>query len=478
MWTMDIIMLTRKLCRIVAQVLLGGGAVWAGALFSPAALAALTGPVRIAFIDPLSGPFANTGESALKHFRAAVEREEVRRILQGSSRVDGSSEGNHRGAGSRKGSSAAARIEIVPFDNKASAQEALVQLRAAIDQGIRFVLQGQSSAAALALIDAIDKHNLRNPGREVLFLNYAALDPELTNAKCSFWHFRFDAPVDMRMEALVEAIVRDGAAKNIYLIGQDYSFGRSVAQHARAMLARKLPQARIVGDDLHPIGTVRDFAPYVAKIKAAGADTVVTGNWGNDLALLVKAAREQGFGGDFYTFYAGSPGAVTAIGKAGVGKLKQVNEWHANVQVNGKRVLETFAAGFKQRYGEDFRYLRFLTLTDMFAAALARAGSAEPQQVAFALEGLRMATVTGEVEMRAVDHQLIQALYVSILAVAGKPGGKPGETQGDALEVAIDVENTGLGFKTEARIEGYATAQPTSCAMTRPPRPVSVPLRR
>ena len=411
--------------------------------FAPAPSAAAPGAVRIAFIDPLSGPFANTGESALRHFRAAVECDAVTRQLKGG------------------------HIEIVPFDNKASAQEALVQLRTVIDQGIRFVLQGQSSAAALALIDAIDKHNARNPGQEVLFLNYAALDPELTNAKCSFWHFRFDAPVDMRMEALVEAILRDGTAKNLYLIGQDYSFGRSVAQAARAMLARKLPQARIVGDDLHPIGVVKDFAPYIAKVKAAGADAVVTGNWGNDLALLVKAAREQGFNGDFYTFYAGSPGAVTAIGKAGVAKLKQVNEWHANVQVNGKRLLEPFASDFKRRYGEDFRYLRFLTLTEMFASALARAGDADPQRVAFALEGMRQSTPAGEVEMRTLDHQLIQPLYVSTLAVSARLGGQP--------EVVVDVENTGFGFRTDARIEGYATAQPTSCRMARPAPQPSAP---
>ena len=404
----------------------------------------LRDPVRIAFIDPLSGPFANTGESALKHFRAALLRDDLQRILR-------------RGAPQLR---AGTRIEIVPFDNKASAQEALVQLRAAIDQGIRFVLQGQSSAAALALSDAIDKHNARNPQQTVLFLNYAALDPDLTNAKCSFWHFRFDAPVDMRMEALVEAILRDGTAKNIYLIGQDYSFGRSVAQHARALLARKVPGARIVGDDLHPIGSVRDFAPYIAKIKAAGADAVVTGNWGNDLALLVKAAREQGFHGDFYTFYAGSPGAVTAIGRAGAGRLKQVNEWHPNVQVNGRRTHEAFASEFKRRYGEDFRYLRFLTLTEMFAAALARAGSTDPQQVAFALEGMRIATATGEVEMRARDHQLIQPLYVSTLSPSARHGG--------AAEIVVETENSGLGFKTDARIEGYATAQPTSCVMTRP----------
>ena len=426
----------RKRFAVLAMV---AGAVFAvcnGAFAQLRSAPGTPAPVRIAFIDPLSGPFANTGESALKHFRAAFERTETTRVLKG------------------------ARVELVPLDNKASAQEALVQLRAAADQGIRYVLQGQSSAAALALVDAIDKHNARNPGREMLLLNYAALDPDLTNAKCSFWLFRFDASVDMRMEALVEAIVRDGRAKNLYLVGQDYSFGRHVARAAREMLARKLPAARVVGEDLHPIGTVRDFSPYIAKIKAAGADAVITGNWGTDLALLVKSAREMGFNGDFYTFYAGSPGAVTAIGKAGVGRLKQVNEWHPNVVVGGKRVLAVEAGQFRQRYAEDLRYLRFFTLADMFAAAVVKAGTIEPLQVARALEGLRLDTPTGEVQMRALDHQLIQPLYVSTLALVAAQGGPK--------DVVADTEQSGTGFQTNARIEGYATAQPTTCAMVRP----------
>ncbi|MFX5785269.1 hypothetical protein ABTE36_22505, partial [Acinetobacter baumannii] len=69
------------------------------------------------------------------------------------------------------------------------------------------------SAVAAALIDAVNKHNQREPDRRVLFLNYSAVDPTLTNEKCSFWHFRFDASADMRMQALTEAIKADPATK-------------------------------------------------------------------------------------------------------------------------------------------------------------------------------------------------------------------------------------------------------------------------
>ena len=58
------------------------------------------------------------------------------------------------------------------------------------------------------------------------------------------------------------------------------------------MLAAKRPDIEIVGDELHPLFKVSDFSPYIAKIKASGADTVITGNWGPDFALLLKAAAE------------------------------------------------------------------------------------------------------------------------------------------------------------------------------------------
>lgn len=397
--------------------------------------------VRIAFIDPLSGAFANAGEMSLRHFRAAFDaandanRARNPSVPLGAMRFD------------------QVQFEIVGFDSRAQAQEALVQLRLAIDQGFRYVVQGQSSAAALALTDAIAKHNERDPRRAVLFLNYAALDPDLTNSKCNFWHFRFDAHSDMRLEALTAVLARDQSIKSVYLIGQNYSFGQQVSRGAKELLARKRPDIKIVGDDLHPIGQVKDFAPYAAKIKASGAHAIITGNWGNDLALLVRAAREAGVGATFYTFYAGSLGAVTAIGAAGADRVKQVNEWHSNVP---SRELERYAERYSTRFREDFYFQRINTLTEMLAAAIAQARSAEPLAVAQQLAGMRYRTPLGDVEMRASDHQLIQPLFVSTLAPVGSPG------------VRYDVEKSGMGFRTDARIDGYVTAQPTSCVMTRP----------
>ena len=407
---------------------------FAAVLIALAVPAAAQQTVKIAYIDPLSGAFANVGEQGLKQFQFVIEDINKRNLA---------------GPG--------VKLEIVPFDNKVSPQESLSVLKNVIDGGIRYITQGNGSSVAGALIDAVDKHNERNPKQSLVYLNYAAVDPDFTNAKCSYWHFRFDANSDMKMEALTTFLAQDKKIKKVYLINQNYSFGHAVSRAAKEYLARKRPDIQIVGDDLHPLGQVKDFAPYVTKMKTAGADTVITGNWGNDMSLLIKAAKDAGLPAQFYTYYAGGLGGATAMGEAAEGRVKQITEWHSNISPNK---TEKMATEFKKRYNLDFYYLRVNTAMYMLAEAMKQSKSTDPLAVAKKLEGMKWTSDTGDVEMRATDHQLINPLYISTLMKAAPKGGPK--------EVKYDVENTGLGFKTDARIEAYVAAQPTSCQMKRP----------
>jgi branched-chain amino acid transport system substrate-binding protein len=414
-------------------------------ILSAAALLAAAGshaaePIRIGMIEGMSGSFANAGQAVLRNLQFAIDRVNA----GGGVRLPG---------GARP-------LELVVWDNKQGVEESLVGLRHFADQRIAFVVQGNSSAVAAALIDGIDKHNQRSPQARMLFLNYSAVDPVLTNEKCSYWHFRFDAHADMRMHALTEVIKGDSAAKKVYLIGQDYSFGQQLARSARAQLGSKRPDIAIVGDELHPIGRIKDFSPYVAKIKASGADTVITGNWGNDLTLLVKAAREQGLNLKFYTFYGNGLGAPAALGDAGVGRVRAVAEWHPNTGAgSADRASDDFYLDFRKRYPkpeEDYVHLRMQLMVAMLADAIRKAGGTEAVAVAKALEGARFRNAFHEASMRAEDHQLIQPLYVSVMQKAGDAG------------LRFDNEGSGYGFKTERYLAPAATALPTSCRMRRP----------
>lgn len=393
-------------------------------------------PIRIGMIEGLSGPLANAGEAVYRNLVWATERVNAR----GGVKLPG---------GSRP-------LEIVRFDSKGQTEEALSGLRSAIDKGITIVAQGNSSAAAAGLIDAINKHNERDAARQVVFLNYSAVDPVLTNAKCSYWHFRFDAHADMRMSALMSVVQQDKSLKGIYLIGQDYSFGQAVLAEARRQLAAQRPDVKIVGDELHPMARIKDFAPYAAKIKASGAQAVLTGNWGNDLTLLVKAAREVGFDGSFYTFYGNALGAPAAMGEAGIGKVVAVADWFPNTP--GK-ASETFYQAFRQRFpnpADDYVHMRMQLMIESLAQAIEKAGSVKAADIAAQLEKAEVRLAGQSARMRAADHQFQQPLAVAVMDRQGAPGAK------------FDVEGSGYGFRVIRQLTPQQAEMPHTCNMVRP----------
>lgn len=415
-------------------------ALLAGALSATTGQAQTAGePIRIGMIEGLSGPFANTGEAVFRNLVWATERVNAR----GGVKLPAAQGGNRP-------------LEIVRFDSKGQTEEALSALRSAIDKNITIVTQGNSSAAAAGLIDALNKHNERDPARQVVFLNYSAVDPVLTNARCSYWHFRFDAHADMRMSALMSVVKEDKALKGIYLIGQDYSFGQAVLAEARQQLAAQRPDVKIVGDELHPMARIKDFAPYAAKIKASGAQAVLTGNWGNDLTLLVKAAREAGFEGTFYTFYGNALGAPAAMGDAGIGKVVAVADWFPNVP--GK-ASESFYQSFRQRFpnpADDYVHMRMQLMIESLAQAIEKAGSTKAADIAAQLETVQVTLAGQTARMRAADHQFQQPLAVAVMDRQGAPG------------VKFDVEGSGYGFRVIRQLTPQQAEQPHSCNMTRP----------
>ncbi len=388
--------------------------------------------IRLAVLGPMSGPFALQGEERLKIFQASAD------IV------------NARGGvlGGRK-------IEIVAFDNKSNPQESLIVLKQAIDQDIRFVASSASNVAN-AISDALVKHNARNPDQRVLFFDFNALDPALTEARCNFWHFRFEVHSDTQVSVLTDYMMRQPAIRKVYLLNQDYAFGQAVSRAAKEMLAVKRPDIQIVGDDFVALGKVKDFAPYIAKIHASGADIVMTGNWGNDLSLLVKAGNEAGLKATFYAFLAGYPGTWSGIGSAGADRVKTLDAWHINAADPAwqKTLLE-----YKAKYHtvSNAAYLPAYRVVEMLAGALNKAGSADPVKVAYALEGLKYAGPSGASWMRAEDHQMIAPLYILNFVKAGQAG------------VKYDEEKTGYGWKTETFIEAGNIVPPVKCQMERPP---------
>jgi branched-chain amino acid transport system substrate-binding protein len=386
--------------------------------------------IKIGYIDPLSGGGASVGEGGLKTFQYLAEQ------INAAGGVNGK------------------KLEVIGFDNKTNPQESLIQAQKAADQGVRILTQGNGSAVGAALSDFVTKYNDRNPGKELLYFNYAAVDPSLTNEKCSYWHFRWDANSDIKMSALTTFMKSRPNIKKVYLINQDYSFGQSVRKQARAMLKEKRPDIEIVGDELHPLLKITDFSPYIAKIKASGADTVITGNWGQDIALLIKAAADAGLQTDWYTYYAGGAGGPTAIKQTGLAnRVFAIAEGIANSEGADAAKLET---DFRAKTGISLWYPRAVNEMRMLAKAIEQAKSDDSKAIATQLEGMKFETFMGaEAFMRKDDHQFFQDMYIASFGPL-ESGAK------------FDEEKTGWGWNSAGVVKAKDTVLPTTCNMDRP----------
>lgn len=394
------------------------------AAFMASANAADKAPMRIADIDPSSGMAAAIGDWGTENLKFNAN------VINKEGGIDGH------------------KIEIVPFDNGLSTQKTLVQFHKAVNEGIRYIAEAAGDPAAFAILKAVNQHNERNPSDPIMFLNYGAINDKFTNQDCSFYSFLFDATVSMKMNALTNWVKQQKNIHKVFLFNQDYIFGHDVAAGAREMLAKKRPDIKIVGDTFVPLATVQDFTPYIAQIKASGADAVITGNWGTDMSLLVKAAAQAGLNIPFLTYYGGLVGTVSAVGDAGVGRVYQVWGWDSDLTPEeGAREEKMYKT---THY--DNTDIRSIYMFNLLKEAGDKAHSINPTKIAAAMEGLHYKGPVGDVWMRAKDHQIQMPMVVSVM----KDGMKYG------------LEGTHIGFQEMGTIPAADVTLPTSCKMKRP----------
>ncbi len=415
--------MTSPIRRIVAALVLA-----MSVLCSRPGVAADT--IKIAYIDPFSGPFASGGDEFLKIFKVLFDRVNA------------------------NGGALGRQFELVPFDDKLQPAEALIALKTVTDQNIPFVMQCTGSNVGAALVDGVSKHNARNPDNRVLYLNCGALATELTNEKCDFWQFRFAGNVEMRAATRVKAL--PDSVKKVYLLNQDYLFGQSIRDDTLKYLTKLRPDIEIVGNELMPFGKVQDFSSYVTKIKASGAQSVITGNYNRDLNLLIKAAVDEGLNIRFDTYLAHLIGGPTAIGAAGENRLTSIMEYSANVAVDQKSAeAEQFSVDWRKNHDTDFSTLNFMTMLNMLQTAINKAGSTDPLKVALALEDLHAKDLVGQENiMRKDDHQLLMPFYAGVFT----------------KDVKYDSEHTGFGWKTTTTATAADLTLPTTCKIKRPVR--------
>ena len=388
-------------------------------------------PVKIALIESLSGGQAVTGklfQTAVKYGLAKLEADKAW--------PDG--------------------IQLLEYDNQGGPSEAADKLKAAINDGAVIIIQGASSAIGGQITADVQKHNARNPGKEVMWVNVGAEAMEFTGPKCHFYHFRWNGNAEIRLKAMMIAMREAGVlGKKVYVIGQNYSWGHDVQKLTREY-AKEFDYT-IVGDVIHDVNKIQDFAPYVAKIKEAGPDTVVTGNWSNDLLLLMKAAGDSGLKSRFLAYWIDQPGNIANAGDTAIGHYT-LSTFFADA--NGDKTA-AFAEDFKAKTGSYPLNVQGHTVHGMWGIGEAlKAMKGKPgdklnvKQLAFAMEKVTVDSSMGPIKMRPEDHQALLPLAVAVVSKDAK----------------FKADNTDKGFQTIKLLSGEEASGPVqpSCKMERP----------
>ena len=387
--------------------------------------------VKVGLLETLSGPQASTGQTYRAGVRYGIERLNA--------------------AGGWNGEP----LQLVEYDNQGGPAGASDKLKAAIADGVQIVVQGSSSAIAGQITEDVRKHNLRNPGKEIVYINIGAEALELTGEKCNFHHFRITGNAQVRTKVLVQGMKQAKAlGGKVYAINQNYSWGQDME---RAIVDNAAAGGyQVVEKVLHDVNKIQDFAPYIAKISASGADNVMTGNWGNDLLLMMKAAKAAGLKADFGTIFLDQPGNISNAGETALGHFI-VHTFNAEAAgTEGTRFASDYAA--KTGHLPVFVEPTSVFAMDMVGDALRRTkpvgGLLDVNAFARALETARIKTPMGEMSMRAADHQVLLPLVVSTVSKDAK----------------YKVDGTAMGFKPVKIYGAEETALPVqpSCKMQRP----------
>jgi branched-chain amino acid transport system substrate-binding protein len=385
-------------------------------------------PLKIGIIESLSGAQTSTGglfATAMKHGVKVIND---------------------------KGGFNGEPVEVVEYDNAGGSTGAADKFKQAVADGVHIVIQGASSAVAGQITEDVRKHNIRNPGNEIMFINVGAEAMELTGEKCHFYHFRYTTTASMRLNALIGAMKKAGdLGTRVYSINQNYSWGQDMEAATEA--AASAGGYTVVEKTLHEVNKIQDFAPYVAKIKAAAPDTVITANWSNDLLLLMKATGDAGLKVRFGTAFLDQPGNIANAGETALGHYIANNYDIAAGD-------EAFAEDYKKDVGHYPLFVEPQTIFAMKSLEQAlsnvdfKGGDINVTEIAKALEDVTYESPVGPISVRKEDHQTIRPVVVS--KVVKNPKYRADETD--------------MGFEPVSVVPGSEAIYPVqdSCKMERP----------
>lgn len=375
------------------------------------ASAALSAPtVKIGFDDARSGPFKNNGDYAATGMNVAVQEL------------------------NRTGGLLGRQIEIVEEDNQNSPELAVQKLKKLIlEDNVEAVFHQTSSTCGLAIQQAIPRY-------KKIFVEIGATAMDFTTVAFNPYSFRTSPSTVMYVKGHMIYFLKEKKYKKIYLINFDSVYGHDVAKYSEKFLKENAPDVQIVGNEFHPVFT-KDFAPYITKIKASGADYIFTGDWGTDLIQLLKQGNSLGLHLPMAGILLGDASLAPVVGDAMIGAV--ISDFMiAGVPTAKAKAFEDAFYKEAKVWPVEQIYEGWIGVT-LWAEAVKKAGSFDTDKVAKAWEGMEFDGPYGKILMRAKDHQALMPFCI------GKVEGKTKYYDFPYFTYVMGIPREQIDFKPE-----------------------------
>lgn len=383
-------------------------------------------PLKVGFIFPTSGPLAGFGVQYIPGIDFVVDR--------------------FNGAGGFKGEP----VKTVIYDDAGNTTGAADRFRQAMGEGVRLVITGSTSPVSAQLISDVKNWNERNPQDPAALVIMGAESKDFTAELCDFYTFKMSTNAEIRFNALANALKAAGQLKRVASIQPNYTLGYEM-QAAVEGGVKKFGY-ELVGSLNHDYAKLQDFAPYIERLRAMRADTIVTASSVSDLRLMVQSAADAALNTRFATMYLDAPGNVGSAGESAIGSyVAQLFNPEANAEARAYR------DEFLKKTGSEPVYVvanALATMEVVTSALHSMSGDFNVTDFVRAMEKVEAKWPLGTLTMRADDHQLILPVVVA-------------EVSKDA---DVKVDDTDMGFKPIEIVSAADASAPPSdkCMMKRP----------
>lgn len=315
-------------------------------------------------------------------------------------------------------------IEVIKADHMGKADQCKKVTERMVLQEKVHVLWGTDGSHLMRIInETANKY-------KVIAINATCMSDDLQNAgnfsRYAF-HTAFSTEQNARGLAYYYGQVKK-KEKKFYILNQDYAFGHEFAENFKQGLKEYYPEAILVGEDYHKL-FLTDYAPYLTKIKASGAEVIFTGDWLPDAGNLLKQSRQMGVMLPFANIYIDDPNTLNDVGVEGTKGLVNLSSfWTANPQFksagytkmykawNGLWQTKWKTAPYNGKLFEHYfgNFGSWTSVTYWLMSVIERAKSTDPEKIIAVWENDSYKYVNGKVvKMRACDHKIVQDLAVS-----------------------------------------------------------------